>query len=184
MPLPAHEASAAPAPYSHQGQVGLALWPASGYRMIVPYKDAYCGQLGHRVCSGRIPWFLDVEPSFGLSDGWDLVLTLRLGLERDFHLHRTFAAMPGFRYWVDRDMPLRLFTTVQLVYDDTDQNGNVATDGTAISDLDLGVRNANGFMYDVLRNFSLYFQFGETIAFKRWFRFEMDGGFGLQARIP
>jgi len=125
-----------------------------------------------------------VQGSFGLSDGWDLLVTLRFGLERDFHLHRTFAAMPGFRYWVDRDRPLRLFTTLQLVYDHTNQNGNVATDGTAISDEDLGFRNANGFMYDVLRNFSLYFQFGETIAFKRWFRFEMDGGFGLQARIP
>jgi len=175
----------APIDRSHKDQLGLALLPGSGYRMIVPYKDlTYCGQLGNRVCTGRIPWFLDVEPSYGLAEGWDLIVTLRFGLEKDFARHRTFAAMPGFRYWVDRDTALRLFTTVQFVYDDTNQNGNRDEEGNLISDIDLGVRNANGFMYDVLRNFSVYFQFGETIGMKRWFSFAMDGGFGVQARVP
>jgi hypothetical protein len=164
---------------SHEDQIGLALMPGSGYRMIVPYKDLIeCGQLGKRVCTGRIPWFLDVEPSFGLSQGWDVLVTLRFGLESDFHTHHQFAVMPGFRYWFDRDTALRLYATLQFVYDQTDQNQS------AVSNSDLGFRNSNGFMYDIVRNFSLYFQFGETVGLKRWFRFEMDGGLGLQVRLP
>jgi len=164
---------------SHEDQIGLALMPGSGYRLIVPYKDMLeCGQLGKRVCTGRIPWFLDVEPSFGLSQGWDVLVTLRFGIESDFHTHRQFAVMPGLRYWLDRDTALRLYATLQFVYDQADQNQ------AAVSNSDFGFRNANGFLYDVVRNFSLYFQFGETVGFKRWFRFEMDGGVGLQVRLP
>ena len=33
-------------------------------------------------------------------------------------------------------------------------------------------------MFEVMRNFGIYVQFGETIAFGRWLRFEIDGGVG------
>jgi len=49
---------------------------------------------------------------------------------------------------------------------------------------DFGVRNANGFMFEVMRNLGFYVQFGETIGFARWLRFEIDGGVGVQARMP
>jgi hypothetical protein len=29
-----------------------------------------------------------------------------------------------------------------------------------------------------------YLQFGETIGFVRWLRFDIDGGVGVQARLP
>jgi hypothetical protein len=29
-----------------------------------------------------------------------------------------------------------------------------------------------------------YFQFGETIGFRRWFRIELDVGLGVQVRFP
>lgn len=164
---------------SHEDQLGLSILPGVGYRMIVPYKERqHCGQLDKRVCTGRIPWFIDLEPSYGLSRGWDLLVTLRFGIEKDFHTHRQFAAMPGFRYWADRDTALRLYTTLQLVYDQTDQNQ------PGVANTDFGFRNSTGFMYDIIRNFSLFFQFGETLGFSRWFRFEMDGGFGAQIRVP
>ena len=53
-----------------------------------------------------------------------------------------------------------------------------------MKDNDFGVRNSNGFMFEVMRNLGFYIQFGETIGFVRWLRFEIDGGVGVQARIP
>ena len=53
-----------------------------------------------------------------------------------------------------------------------------------IKNNDFGVRNANGLMFEVMRNFGFYIQFGETVGFVRWLRFEIDGGAGVQARIP
>jgi hypothetical protein len=35
-----------------------------------------------------------------------------------------------------------------------------------------------------MRNLGFYLQFGETLGFRRWLRFEIDGGVGVQARIP
>jgi hypothetical protein len=49
---------------------------------------------------------------------------------------------------------------------------------------DFAVRNSNGFMFEVMRNLGVYVQFGETIGFVRWLRFEIDGGLGIQARLP
>ena len=49
---------------------------------------------------------------------------------------------------------------------------------------DLGVRNSNGLMIEVMRNLGFYAQFGETIGFVRWLRFEIDFGLGVQARFP
>ena len=39
-------------------------------------------------------------------------------------------------------------------------------------------------MFEVMRNFGVYVQFGETIGFVRWLRFEIDVGIGVQARFP
>jgi hypothetical protein len=103
---------------------------------------------------------------------------LRFGLEQDFTQTRQFAVAPGFRYWVDPELYTKFFATIQMAIDTTDQQT------TAVKNNDFGVRNANGFMYEVMRNFGVYIQFGETIGFRRWLRFEIDGGVGVQARFP
>ena len=64
------------------------------------------------------------------------------------------------------------------MFDATAQNSG------QVSNNDFGIRNANGFMFEVMRNLGIYIQFGETIGFSRWLRFEIDGGVGVQARIP
>ena len=46
------------------------------------------------------------------------------------------------------------------------------------------MRNANGLMYDPIRNVGFYVQFGETIGFARWFRIDLDVGLGAQIRFP
>ena len=55
---------------------------------------------------------------------------------------------------------------------------------TGVSNSDYGVRNANGLMYDPIRNVGFYFQFGETIGLARWFRIDLDVGLGAQIRFP
>jgi hypothetical protein len=167
---------------THYQQFGIAILPGTGYRGIFPYQEMInCGQPEKRVCTGRLPVFLDVQPSFGFARHWDVLIDLRFGLGQEFTGARQFAVAPGARYWVDPEEPAKFFATVQVAYDTTPQHG----DGTALKhNDDVAFRNANGFMFEVMRNFGVYIQFGETIGFVRWLRFEIDGGIGVQARLP
>ena len=163
----------------HKDQFGVSLMPGSGYRIIAPYKDGIpCGQQVNRVCTGWIPFFIDVQPSFGFARRWDVIVDLRFGVAPDFNGSHQFAVAPGVRYWVDADLPTKFFATIQGVYDLNPQH----TPG--VKDYDFGVRNANGIMLEVMRNLGFYLQFGETLGLVRWLRFEVDGGVGVQARFP
>jgi hypothetical protein len=163
----------------HKDQFGVSVMPGSGYRIIAPYKDGIpCGQQINRVCTGWIPFFIDVQPSFGFGRHWDVIVDLRFGVAADFNGSHQFAVAPGLRYWVDADLPTKFFATIQGVYDLNPQH----TPG--VKDYDFGVRNANGFMLEVMRNLGFYVQFGETLGLVRWLRFEVDGGVGVQARFP
>lgn len=164
----------------HKDQFGVAVLPGTGYRIIAPYKDTNvsCGQGISRVCTGRLPFFMDVQPSFGFARHWDVVVDLRFGVEADFNGSHQFTVMPGVRYWVDAELPTKFFATFQGIYDLNPQHD------PGIKDYDFGVRNANGFMFEVMRNLGFYLQFGETLGLVRWLRFEVDGGIGVQARFP
>jgi hypothetical protein len=165
---------------SHRFQFGLAIMPGVGYRFIVPYQDdANCGETGKRVCSGKLPFFLDLQPSLGFAHHWDFLVDVRLGLGKDFTGTREMAFAPGFRYWISPDENLKFFTTIQVAYDVTTQNNRALT-----HESDFALRNSNGLMYEVMENFGVYAQFGETIGFVRWLRFEIDVGAGVQARLP
>jgi len=164
---------------SHKLQFGLALLSGTGYRGIFPYQETTdCGQTGKRVCTQRLPVFLDVQPSFGFAHHWDVLADLRFGLEKDFTKGREFAVAPGVRYWVDPEEHAKFFATVQAAYDTSPQVDPM------IKKSDFALRNSNGFQYDFMRNFGAYLQFGETIGFVRWLRFEIDAGIGVQARLP
>ena len=172
----------------HDNQFGIALMPGIGYRAIFPYSkdnsnggstdNIYCGQLNKRVCTGTLPFFLDVQPSFGFATHWDVLVDLRFGIAQDFTQSRQFAVAPGVRYWIDPELQMKFFATIQVAYDTTPQHDAMITNN------DVAFRNSNGLMYDVMRNFGFYFQLGETIGFVRWLRFEIDGGVGVQARFP
>lgn|SRR5436190_7009981 len=163
----------------HKYQLGIAALPGIGFRGIFPYKDdVSCGQQAKRVCIGMLPFFLDVQPSFGIAQHWDLLVDLRFGIAADFTKAHQFAVAPGFRYWVDPELPFKFFATIQGVFDATAQHN------PTIKDTDFGARNANGFMFEVMPNLGFYLQLGETIGFVRWLSFEIDGGVGIQARIP
>jgi hypothetical protein len=169
---------------AHTLQLGMAVLIGTGYRGIFPYKeDIYCGSSpgGNNqaaVCTGRAPTFIDIEPSLGLSPGWDILLTVRYGVERDFNTRHQVLLMPGFRYWLDPERRVKFYTTLQLAYDRSGQNS------TQVGDEDLGVRNSNGLMVEIMRNLGAYVQFGETVGFSRWLSFTVDAGAGAQARFP
>jgi hypothetical protein len=164
---------------SHESQLGISVLPGSGFRVLFPFSEGiYCGQLGKRVCTGRLPTFLDVSPSYGVSAHWDLLFDLRLGLERDFAGTHQIAFVPGFRYWTEPGARAKFFATLQIAYDATAQRTS------ALSKNDFAVHNANGLMVDIMPNLGFYAQFGDTIGFIRWLRFEIDLGLGVQARFP
>lgn len=167
----------------HKYQLGIGMMPGVGYRGIFPYAAANdqminCGQQGKRVCTGMVPFFLDVQPSFGFAEHWDVLIDIRYGIGTDFTTSHQFAVAPGFRYWVDPDQSVKFYATIQGVFDATAQHNEL------VRNTDFGVRNSNGFMFEVMRNLGFYIQFGETLGFVRWLRFEIDGGVGVQARIP
>lgn len=167
---------------SHDLQFGLAVMPGGGYRIVFPYKENLdCGDANNpmaRVCTSRSPFFIDLQPSFGLSESWDVLLDVRLSFEQNVFRHHEVFLMPGFRYWLDTQTHVKFYTTLQLAFDATQQS--VST----VSSSDLGVRNSNGLMVEIMRNFGAYFQFGETVGFVRWLSFGVDAGIGVQARMP
>ena len=176
-----------PAASNHKYQTGLSIMPGSGYRLIVPYKDGQnCGDSSgiqsKRVCAHSVPFFLDFQLSFGVAARADLIADIRFGLQSDPAVPRNhqFALAPGVRFWLDQDVALKFYTTLQFMYDYTDYSTTLA----GISSSDYGVRNANGLMFDPIRNVGFYVQFGETIGFVRWFRIDLDVGLGAQIRFP
>jgi hypothetical protein len=174
-----------PAQLNHKYQTGLSIMPGSGYRFIVRYKDGqYCGDSSGQnkpVCANYVPFFLDFQLAFGVAARADAILELRFGLQEDPAVpgSHQFAVAPGLRFWLDQDIALKFYTTLQFVYDHTD----FANSG-GIRSSDVGMRNANGLMYDPIRNVGFFVQFGETIAFMRWFRIDLDLGVGAQIRFP
>ena len=183
VPAPKRFPRLAPPTMSHLLQFGIALLPGTGYRAIFPYQQeavmTTCGQGIKSVCTSRLPTFLDVQPSFGFGTHWDLLVDLRFGLSQDFTGTHQFAVAPGVRYWVDPQEHAKFFATIQAAWDTTAEHDPMLTHND-----DIALRNSNGFMYEVMRNFGVYVQFGETIGFLRWLSFEIDGGLGVQARLP
>ena len=167
----------------HKYQLGIAMMPGVGYRGIFPYAGTNdqminCGQQGKRVCTGMLPFFLDVQPSFGFAEHWDVLSTCG-----------SASAPTSRRRTSSRSRPASATGSIPSWGSSSTRPSRAAFDATAqhnplVKDNDFGVRNANGFMFEVMRNLGFYIQLGETLGFVRWLRFEIDGGVGVQARIP
>ena len=175
-----------PAQVNHKFQTGLSIMPGTGYRLIVRYKEGqYCGDssgiTGKPLCANYVPVFLDFQLAFGVGARADIIADLRFGLQSDPAVpgSRQFAVAPGLRFWLDQEVALKFYTTLQFVYDHTDFSNS-----PGINSSDVGMRNANGLMWDPIRNVGFFVQFGETIGFMRWFRIDLDVGLGAQIRFP
>jgi hypothetical protein len=172
---------------SHDLQFGLAVLIGGGYRFVFPYhRDIVCGDAkaeDNRVCTNRAPFFIDIQPSFGIANAWDALLDVRVGIDKDFNNKHQLLLMPGFRHWLDPQLQVKFFTTIQLFYDATGAYTS-AIAPHPVKTYDLGFRNSNGLMVEIMRNFGVYIQFGETVGFVRWLSFAADAGIGVQARVP
>jgi hypothetical protein len=98
-------------------------------------------------------------------------------LEQDFTHRRPLALAPGIKYYIDAEDRLKFFVTLQLAVDFTGQLAGVPT-------TDVGMRNAAGLQFDVNRFLGVWLQLGDTLAFRRYFRFELDAALGIEGRFP
>lgn len=171
---------------SHKGQFGVNAQVGSGFRVLFPYNEEYCGQAGKSVCTGAMPAFLDLGVSFGVTDAIDLQAELRLGLGTDFEGvsgqegPRPLAYAFGARFFVDADGQLKFFSALEFTIDTTDYSGTAGVDPSA----DYGVRSTNAVLIDLQRNLGVYGFFGPAVSFKTWLRFDLLAGVGVQARFP
>ncbi|HEY8145569.1 MAG TPA: hypothetical protein VIG06_22970 [Kofleriaceae bacterium] len=175
--------------FSHKGQVVLHLQGVLGYRSIVTYDEEYCGDLkkddgggNSATCYGRSPFSLDVGLGYGVLDILEVFLEMRFGLERDIGATpnmdgpRTVALAPGVKAYLGRIGEMAFFSTVQLPIDFTSFD--------QVDKNDFGIRNVNGLQLDLHRTFGVYVMFGEEVSWRRWLRFEIEAGLGVQARFP
>ncbi len=166
---------------SHKYQVGVGVRAGTGYRVIAPYHEEFCGDKkddgGNKsVCGSRQKVWLELSPSFGVSSSLELLVDVRLYLEEDFTKTKAFWLAPGIKYYTDPDSIFKFFASGQLVF----ENQDMGTGGP--KSFDFGIRSALGIQFDVIRYVGLFVQGGVTIAFLRWLTFTVDVGGGVQVR--
>src|SRR5687767_13727530 len=174
---------------SHKNQFGLHLQGVLGYRAIVTYDEEYCGDLkqddgggNSAACYGRSPFGLDIGLAWGVLDRLEVLLEMRVGLERDIGAApgmdgpRMFALAPGVKAYLGRIGEMAFFSTLQLPIDFTSFD--------QVDKNDFGIRNVNGLQLDLHRTFGVYVMFGEEVSMRRWQRFELEAGLGALARFP
>lgn len=180
----------------HRHQVGLALSLPVGLRILSPYDGEYCGDTSIEtatgnspVCAGRSPLSLDLTLSYGVKARLEVIAEVRLGLERDFATTRFDPAgtgprvhhvAPGIRALYSDAGTSKVFSTAQAVIDFS----SYGDDGGGTLGVDVGVRNLNGLQFDVDERWGFYGFVGETVSFTRWLRLEIEGGIGIQGRLP
>jgi len=172
----------------HKGQFGASARFSLGARGIVTYdNNVYCGKTDPEaefgfasVCTGGSPLALDVELSYGVKATIELVLELRLGIERDFGAApgasgpRPFFLAPGARFFFSEAARAKFFVQPEVVLDFAGYSqGN-----------DFGVRGIEGLWIDLHRSYGLYFYVGETLEFSRWLSASFEAGVGFQGRYP
>lgn len=172
----------------HKGQFGASARLALGVRGIATYENnVYCGKMDPEaefgfasVCTGRTPVALDLEGSYGVTPTIELVLELRLGVERDFGADqnaegpRPFHLSPGARFFFSEAKGLKAFVQPQLVFDFAGYaRGN-----------DFGLRGIEGVWIDLHRSYGIYFYVAETLGFARYLSAAFEAGAGFQGRYP
>lgn len=208
-PPPAEEAPARPEPapepapskledFRHRNQVSIRAAFGKGYRLVFAYGEhERCGKdpdapdgLDDTPCYQGAPAYADLDLSFGVTDGLELSALVRLGLEAEFTglgydpaapataLEETRPLTLGFgiRAYADAPARVKVFLGARLLYD--------LTKAGAEEKNDFAVRAEPGLQIEIVRYVAFFIQANATIGFLRWLRFEVDGGGGIQLRIP
>jgi hypothetical protein len=170
---------AKPVSLDHRFQLGLAIRVGTGYKVVMPYHEEFCGQEDKSVCGHRQPVWLELSPSFGITRSLELLVDIRINLEDDpAAAGKGFFIAPGIKYYVDPESWFKFYATGQLVLESQDQLSR----NSGLSAFDIGVRSALGIHFDILRYVGLYAQGGIILAFNRWLTFVVDFAGGVQVR--
>jgi hypothetical protein len=178
----------------HKGQLGLSAQIVSGSRFIKTWDSAdFCGDRGESstgnatYCFSRVPVSLDLTVAYGITPHIELMLEMRLGLERDFGATsnsgngpRLRHYAPGARIYFQERGVLKFFSTAQIALDATGYTDASGGD----RGMDVALRNANGLFVDFHDAYGAYAFFGEELAFKRWLEAGLEVGVGIQGRYP
>lgn len=193
-PAPVKPEDTGPPPTFHKGQFGLSARLSMGAQAIATYDSKYyCGTVDTTaangnapVCAHRSPVSLGFEASYGVARHAELVLELRIGLEKEFGPsptgegpHPLFLA-PGARFFFSEAKRSRLFVQPEVVFDFTpfkDAAGNSRGN-------DFGFRGLEGFWIDLHKTYGMYAFVGETLEFVRWIDANFEAGVGFQGRYP
>lgn len=179
----------------HKGQLGISARLALGYRFLAPHDGnmSYCGTADANersgfasVCTGRAPIGLDLEAAYGVAQHIEILLEMRLGLERDFGANpmatdgpHPFHLAPGARFFFSEAKHTKLFVQPMLLLDLAGYKSGTGDRGTEI-----GVRGLEGYWIDLHKTYGFYVFVGETAGFTPWLVAEFQGGVGLQGRYP
>ncbi len=162
--------------------MGLSLRAGTGYRVIAPYSDAFCGDYTDtgafkNVCGSRQKAWLELSPSFGITSQLEILVDVRFAVEKDFTGTTDLYIAPGIKYYSDADSWLKFYATGQVIFDLQDMGA------VPVSNFDVGLRSALGLHFDIIRYVGLFVQGGVNLGFKRWLTFVVDLGGGVQVRL-
>ena len=190
----ADDGEIAPPKKDHHQQFAVGLQIPIGYRAIKTWKEEdFCGTRGTDGaqnapgCIERRPFGLDFELAYGVKKNLEVMMEIRIGLERDFAATaadsdgpRLFHVAPGAKFYFSDAGVSKLFSTVQLAFDFTGYD-DAAGDSRGVEFL---ARNVNGLQLDLNPSYGLYAFIGEEIGFRRWLLFGVEAGIGIQGRYP
>ena len=181
--------------FSHKGQFGLSMRMGLGVRAIATYDDTvYCGTTDTSVttqnapvCSGRAPFELGFEVSYGVTKRLDAFLEADFAVEHDFGASATSLVTgphpvrlsPGARFFFSDGKQSKLFTTAQVVFDFSGYKDISNKDRGN----DIGVRNLDGFWIDFTHDYGAYVYVGDTLTFARWLEIGFEVWLGIQGRF-
>ena len=175
--------------FGHRFQGGIGILAGTGYYFHISYGEDFCHMEGEEeaqeVCTGRSPVFFDIQASFGVTEGLEILVEYRIGLIGEVYLanptledsetseSRPMAVGLGIRYNVS---PLNRFKFFIGALLDVDFTKNLKTDIT--------LRPIFGLQIEFIRWMGFFVQASVNLSFVRAFGLSLDVGGGLQFRFP
>jgi hypothetical protein len=167
--------------FGHLHQFELRVGAFEGYRLAVRYQvpSTPCGASPETFCHDRSPVVLDAAAGFGVTESVEIEARFRTG-EPDFNYQGVLplAAGVGVRLYGSDTLKLKWVFGGAIFADFTSPPA-----GTQWQ-TDILVRAEGGLHYDVVREFGFYIQVGATFGFLRSLALTVDGGVGVQLRLP
>lgn len=171
----------------HKFQGVVNITTGTGWYMVAPYDKNDPGKAcgvdengeGEPVCTGRSTWYLDFLGGFGVRPGMELVLMYRQGVESaglGNPQTRRFGA--GVKFYKPADTFFKIGFGIIPLFDFSKRQTGSDEKGDFVIHIPILAQ------FDIIRWFGAYAQVAPNISFVSEFRFDINFGFGVQARFP